>query len=458
MDADALLAGSTASLHGMYGSMTDTHPIGVSSAELRALEGALLGFQLPYEGSPAMAHCSAAPAATGPVYSPSFAKPIGCLLDMAGMAPHVSTPPLSVCSPEFLPMGLAASSSNELAAVAAAAVMGLSYSQPLQIYASLHHGTQAAAAPIEGETFVYPAPIMEPTHFYADAPFGNAGTSAALIPNLVAMAGQGMQINANPQPSLAHSSIPSLLHTPQLGPLADAPNGVLMASPAPAPVPAHILQLHAQGSPSLSEPARSRSSSPSLARLNSMPYASSQARLQRRNTGPMSRAVDAHANSAQVRRIRSHTRTGSDIAAGCAPALAAHHGPSALGHSRTQSAVSMRHDSPAVPDDSSSVGDRDDGGAPTPSRTPSGRQYLDAEQRRVFFRWLYDNAHDPKPKGADRDRLRSVGNMSRERLKTWFANARRRYFKVTFEGDVQHYEINDRFRDVCERENIALDQ
>ncbi|KAJ2462329.1 hypothetical protein GGI03_004540 [Coemansia sp. RSA 2337] len=89
-------------------------------------------------------------------------------------------------------------------------------------------------------------------------------------------------------------------------------------------------------------------------------------------------------------------------------------------------------------------------------RTSSGRTPLTAMQREVFFRWLYQNIHDPKPRGSERDRLRAIGNMSRERFKTWFANARRRYFTVTVENGVQRYAMNNRFIVVCERSGINL--
>ncbi|KAJ2416791.1 hypothetical protein GGI10_000691 [Coemansia sp. RSA 2530] len=86
-------------------------------------------------------------------------------------------------------------------------------------------------------------------------------------------------------------------------------------------------------------------------------------------------------------------------------------------------------------------------------RTP-----LTPEQREIFFRWLYQNIHDPKPKGGERDRLRAIGNMSRERFKTWFANARRRYFTITVENGVQRYSVNNRFIVACQRNNIKLDE
>ncbi|KAJ2771627.1 hypothetical protein IWQ56_001708 [Coemansia nantahalensis] len=436
MDVDPLLTVSAAGSYSVgTGAVADMHPIGMSSAEAPALHGALFGLQFPYEGLSAMAHCSAtpataAPAAVGLLYPPSFTKPAECL---PGMPLH----PLAACSPEFLPVALGDSSSSGFAAAAAAVAMGLSCPQALQMYTPLPQGTPfvaaasipvvATAAPIEGEPSVYPGPIMEPTRLHAEGPFRNA--DAALIPNLAALASPGMQIYANQQAPFGLGGIPSLLQTPQLGHVADASGAFSVGTPAMAPVPAHLLRLRMQSSPSLSEPARARSSSPSLSRLAGMPYAASRAPLQRRNTGPASRTSES-------RRIRSHSRAGSDVLAGCAPAPAAR---------------------PSASDDASSACGGDDDGRRAPSRTLSGRQYLDAEQRRVFFRWLYQNVNDPKPKGAERDRLRSIGNMSRERFKTWFANARRRYFNVTFDGDVQRYTINDRFREVCERDNIVLD-
>lgn len=85
-------------------------------------------------------------------------------------------------------------------------------------------------------------------------------------------------------------------------------------------------------------------------------------------------------------------------------------------------------------------------------RTP-----LTPYQREVFFRWLYKNADDPKPKGKEREELRRIGNMSRERFKTWFANARRRYFDVEYRDGVPTYTVNERFLDACQRANIHFD-
>ncbi|KAJ1963038.1 hypothetical protein GGI12_002284 [Dipsacomyces acuminosporus] len=95
-------------------------------------------------------------------------------------------------------------------------------------------------------------------------------------------------------------------------------------------------------------------------------------------------------------------------------------------------------------------------GAGTRGQTVSGRIPLTDEQRREYFLWLYRNAHDPKPKGKERERLRAIGNMSRERFKTWFANARRRYFRITENNGIQRYVINSRFKDACKRANIQL--
>ncbi|KAJ2745269.1 hypothetical protein GGI20_002292 [Coemansia sp. BCRC 34301] len=90
-------------------------------------------------------------------------------------------------------------------------------------------------------------------------------------------------------------------------------------------------------------------------------------------------------------------------------------------------------------------------------KLPSIRTPLTTVQREIFFRWLYQNIHDPKPRGKERERLRNIGNMSHERFKTWFANARRRYFTVTTENGVQRYTINSRFVVACQRANINLD-
>ncbi|KAJ2820347.1 hypothetical protein FBU31_005254 [Coemansia sp. 'formosensis'] len=91
-------------------------------------------------------------------------------------------------------------------------------------------------------------------------------------------------------------------------------------------------------------------------------------------------------------------------------------------------------------------------------RASSNRTPLTPMQREVFFRWLYQNIHDPKPKGSERDRLRAIGNMSRERFKTWFANARRRYFTISVENGVQRYTMNNRFIVACQRADINLNE
>ncbi|KAJ2797190.1 hypothetical protein H4R20_005270 [Coemansia guatemalensis] len=135
--------------------------------------------------------------------------------------------------------------------------------------------------------------------------------------------------------------------------------------------------------------------------------------------------------------------------------------------SRTSTSLGTVHTHPAVagPSDES-IGSSDDARSLSAGefetgyevhRTPSGRIPLTREQREIFFRWLYENAHDPKPKGIERDRLRRIGNMTRDRFKTWFANARRRYFKITYDDGVQRYAVNERFRVACQRAKIELD-
>ncbi|KAJ2861110.1 hypothetical protein GGI22_002541 [Coemansia erecta] len=164
--------------------------------------------------------------------------------------------------------------------------------------------------------------------------------------------------------------------------------------------------------------------------------------------------------SPRIDRLYSHSRSGSG-------ALIAGLAGSEL--SRAQSIGSVQS-SPFVGDvedsssNSSDASDNDESSehASTLKRggktSGSGRIALTNEQREVFFRWLYQNSHDPKPKGKERDRLRSIGNMSRGRFKTWFANARRRYFYVSTEADgKQKYTINERFRIACQRSNIEFE-
>ncbi|PIA18069.1 hypothetical protein COEREDRAFT_101156 [Coemansia reversa NRRL 1564] len=190
--------------------------------------------------------------------------------------------------------------------------------------------------------------------------------------------------------------------------------------------------------------------------------------------------TNVHGSNAQVQRFCSHTRTGSDNIAEFTSRLSIEqslHASSAwrLGNgasgssaaSRTSTSFGTVHTHPTAEDPSDeSMQSSDDarslsgGEFDTGSevqRTPSGRIPLTSEQREIFFRWLYENAHDPKPKGIERDRLRRIGNMTRDRFKTWFANARRRYFKITYDDGVQHYEVNERFRVACQRAKIELD-
>ncbi|ORX74809.1 hypothetical protein DL89DRAFT_23010 [Linderina pennispora] len=85
------------------------------------------------------------------------------------------------------------------------------------------------------------------------------------------------------------------------------------------------------------------------------------------------------------------------------------------------------------------------------------RKQLTEDQKNTYFTWLYKNRHDPKPKGKERERLRSVDDMSPARFKTWFANARRRYFTIDTVDGVQRYQLNARFYEVCRRYGIRLE-
>ncbi|KAJ2001452.1 hypothetical protein H4R26_004124 [Coemansia thaxteri] len=121
----------------------------------------------------------------------------------------------------------------------------------------------------------------------------------------------------------------------------------------------------------------------------------------------------------------------------------------------SESASDGLHSSDEALSEDGATGDISDAGHD--AKGAGNRIPLTAAQREIFFRWLYQNINDPKPKGSERDRLRCIGNMTRERFKTWFANARRRYFSVTVVDGVQRYTMNTRFIVACERANIKLD-
>ncbi|KAJ2724273.1 hypothetical protein GGI07_002046 [Coemansia sp. Benny D115] len=88
----------------------------------------------------------------------------------------------------------------------------------------------------------------------------------------------------------------------------------------------------------------------------------------------------------------------------------------------------------------------------------SKRTLLTAKQKCAYFRWLYTHQSNPWPKGDEREQLRALGNMSKGRFKTWFANARRRYFSsVINEAGQKTLELNNRFFISCQRAKISLD-
>ncbi|KAI9506856.1 hypothetical protein GGI25_000115 [Coemansia spiralis] len=168
--------------------------------------------------------------------------------------------------------------------------------------------------------------------------------------------------------------------------------------------------------------------------------------------------VDIPIASPQLDRLNSYVGLSSE-ATGCAAEeqdvkRSGHSSPSAWGMFSTAAASAADEGSQHLSDDASS----DHNASVERRSSASNRIPLTSEQREIFFRWLHENAHDPKPKGKERDRLRSIGNMSRERFKTWFANARRRYFNVATNMDgEQSYTINERFKIACQRANIKLE-
>ncbi|KAJ1835381.1 hypothetical protein LPJ63_001197 [Coemansia sp. RSA 2711] len=493
MGSDALLATQAATLSGLYSSVN----IGASTDISGALFG-LQGLPMPSEGMPSVIPCENPPALSGPsgdaLYSQGYAKLNEHLQGVLGMPSAVSTPPASVSSPEFLSTG------SDIATIAGGSlgqIPGLGYAQAFHMHTPLAQDMSNVTIP--ASEALYTTPIMGSTQLPAEPLFtyADTGSGAAFVPNM-ASAEHGMQMYAHPQHGLGQSGIPSLVHTPDIfmvnshaplasSALADSFGDVSLSQQQPSSlqqvasgllpfgaVPGQLSQLRSQRSLSISEPARARSSSPSLTRLATMPALSGHPYTPRRNTSLRSNPSDMHAG-AQFRRIRSHTRTGSDIVAGCAPGYTVPQdfaswgklgSPGSTLPSRSNSTYSKSRAASIVPgsgalasvldsDDGTSAGD--DEADSEPQRTPSGRIPLTREQREVFFRWLYENSHDPKPKGSERDRLRCIGNMTRERFKTWFANARRRYFKISYDNGVQQYTVNERFRVACQRANINLD-
>ncbi|KAJ2852252.1 hypothetical protein IWW36_000394 [Coemansia brasiliensis] len=512
MSPDTLVMTQAAGLNGLY-STTEATGLSVPINASSELNSAIFNFQglaMMGEGIP----CTLGENAPGfgiingnAQHSQEHTKLNGHLQGVLGISSAVSTPPASVSSPEFL------GGSSDVATMGHSTLSqmtGLNYAQALQnMHAPLQQSMGTATFP-EPSDALYSTPIMGSTQMPAEPLFSyaDAGSSTSFMPHMVA-AEQSMQMHAPSQQSLGHSSIPSLAHTPQMeqslmipdllamqpqvmpGPttsLADSFNDVSLSGYNSAvsgllpfgPVGTnHLAHLRPQRSLSISEPARARSSSPSLSRLATMPSLTGRPYAPRRNTSMHSNPSDTHGSNAQIRRIRSHTRTGSDIITGCIPGLnftqgIANWNLAGSAESALASRATSIHGNPCAAsimpslnalDGSASNGNSDDGhGACSgdemdsePQRTPAGRIPLTREQRRVFFRWLYQNAHDPKPKGSERDQLRAIGNMSRERFKTWFANARRRYFRITYVNGVQQYTINERFRVACKRADIQLD-
>ncbi|KAJ2081781.1 hypothetical protein H4R24_002107 [Coemansia sp. RSA 988] len=389
--------------------------------------------------------------------------------------------------------------------------------QATQNAANSSTGTAAAATGM-GNALVYSTPIMGSTQLPAEPLFRHiayTNASAAFVPNMDGSAGNGMQMYAYPQHNTARSGIPSLVHTPQpehsldvrdmlalnthatpslVGSLADSIGDTQIAiqqqqqqnslpgflAPNFAASPDHLAHLRPQRSLSLSEPARARSSSPCLNRLATMPNLTGHPYFPRHTLASRGTAADVHGNNAHFRRIRSHARTGSDnvvestsrlsieqsshmprgwrLGCGASGSSAASRTSTSLGTVHMYPTVAG-HSDESIPssDDARSLNNGEFDTGSEVQRTPSGRIPLTREQREIFFRWLYENAHDPKPKGIERDRLRRIGNMTRDRFKTWFANARRRYFKITYDDGVQRYAVNERFRVACHRAKINID-
>ncbi|KAJ2708012.1 hypothetical protein FB645_000363 [Coemansia sp. IMI 203386] len=200
---------------------------------------------------------------------------------------------------------------------------------------------------------------------------------------------------------------------------------------------------------------RARSSSPSHLALGPGARAAGHPYLVHAHTtaGSETRAGHSKRASVHVDGVLNIARRLSIENAGCSPLNKA----ACASMSHAGSVISSGS-CPAADADSAEDNDDDNDEAADKQQTSvSGRIPLTNEQREVFFRWLYENAHDPKPKGHERDRLRCIGNMSRERFKTWFANARRRYFVTSQDNGVLTYSVNQRFLVACQRAKIKLD-
>ncbi|KAJ2159456.1 hypothetical protein GGF46_003000 [Coemansia sp. RSA 552] len=490
MSTETLLAASSAAFGSFY-SGADASSISAAAApsDSAGIASAFLGF--------AGVQCED----SEPLYPQGYTKLNEQLQGVLVMPTSVATPPSLVSSPEFLHTtgATAAARTDEIAAIAGHNPLGqvatLSYPPPhtQQWAAPLAQSIQGGGSPVLAsvpapEGFVYSTPIMGSGQMPAEPLFGNisysdanstSSGSAAFAPNMACTIGPNMQMYAYSQPCMAQNSIPSLAQPPQQQPELAMPDALALnthgtplpgfdsfsliggqppeppalpfGGPFDAPTPLSRLQR----SLSTDEPERARSSSPNLARLGAHPY------ISRRNT--------SGAGGAQFRRIRSHTRAGSDVIAGCMSPAHPMYSQQARDASLWRRLQGGSPSSSSLPTRASSIfgqmgaggregSSEDDGDVDSePQRTPSGRIPLTRDQREVFFRWLYQNSHDPKPKGSERDRLRCIGKMTRERFKTWFANARRRYFKITYQNGVQKYTVNERFRVACQRANIKLD-
>ncbi|KAJ2783092.1 hypothetical protein H4R18_001913 [Coemansia javaensis] len=451
MDADALFAAQAAELHDFYCSpATHAYVVPGPTPSLPAADGAVFGLYAPHN-TPAAADIAAAFAAasgaTQPfggevLYTQADAKAGGCLAE--AWLPQASSAPTP--APSIRPADLAAAG---LGSDLLDQVAGLGYPQGQQI---------PAPSPAPAEPLLYPPPAV--TMAAATQPLcgalGYAGADAALMAELAA------HNRGTPQP--APAALPSAHHPLHYQQQQRAAGALPLCMPAyPA---AQALHMRPYRSLSLGGAVRPRSlSSPSLARLTASPYA-----------GRPSCPAPALLSGMQVRRIRSHLGIGLSAAARCTTPLAADQAlvMQSLGRSPTPAAAPGRTPAqPAaeVPAADEGAHDGSDGSSPAkqdrgqegewneeeaPERPRSGRTPLTKYQREVFFRWLLANIHDPKPKGHERERLRSIGDMSRERFKTWFANARRRYFTVTYRNGIQHYTINERFAIACRRANIHI--
>ncbi|KAJ1889670.1 hypothetical protein LPJ66_007908 [Kickxella alabastrina] len=98
-----------------------------------------------------------------------------------------------------------------------------------------------------------------------------------------------------------------------------------------------------------------------------------------------------------------------------------------------------------------------DEGTDVETKRVARRTSLSEKQKKELFKWVYKNRFNPKPRGEEKERLMRVAGMSRERFKTWFANARRRYFIRTEVNGVIQYEVTQTFLDACQRADIKLD-